>query len=1625
MKQHFIYKTFISFLLAFLMAVPVSIQAAQPQDDNTSPYFESAAVRDSFMNCKKPIWTNNWYGLPSEKQQDHFVEFTNDPKYGNMTFRELRNRRALTGESCTVNKLIGVVGVGSWAKDLGALTDDSLDNNAQVNSVVRAGVTVDPIVSVRDMDNYYSKGTVAGYTIVAGSGSSVLSLDVIKAFSIGFYRDGKLLGVKAVREGQNGSGVTLKLLQIPGSDNICAMLTAESDWLFDEISLDCSGGIQAEVANILKIKYAFVGEPTEFTITNGGIQKYNEYSKGDKQVSLKEMKGWRPILLGIPLPLLDSDIEKMTDDDLNNFATLVPLLNVGYQGGAKFMMRNDTNPQGEAFEAGMEAGFKYKMDALLSLNAGTWINVLLFDHKGNKVQEETISAQVLNLSLVQIGDGTVSIKAKVPFSGCEIRFLTVLGVDAGTIGIHYGFVRMAPDVSHRCPINPTISSNVCESQTSFNLRSNPKVSVSWKLTGAWDSEGNDILATTPVKVTADGHVTNMLPGKYTFKATAKDGCSDETTITVGGFGQGETLCGKPLANDPGKEVYALSTDKHASSGSLISISDLRNPQNILNKDDTSYAEYISGLNLLDNLGIIGIKRTEKDSLIYDAADRYPNEKLEDAVKRAKPKRIGFVVEATGTVLNLHALEFLHIRCYHNGEEIYRHLIDENNAISADLIGSEKVQKVRYSIEVPSIDKNGKPTQMNEFQLWYSGAVNLGVSKLRIYYAFIEEASDDCSSPLACSSMVMSHNHSHTTINANETKFGGAVSVATVDDNLGYLVDDDLNTYMAVANTVSVGVGQTFAVKMGRTLDYHHQLGIVIDNKTFLAAVNVGDWLTVETFKEGNSTGDKFTDWDVISAKVAGYGDKNILFLQPKKAYDEVRLTLGKIAGLLDVQKLYGLVTRGDIDNDGIPDCKDNNSCVDRVNDIVVNNVCVGDKIVVTATGMPGTNYYLSFDDKNAGNNGQMILVESTPDTKNNIKYSYTTKKPGEYQLTFFDGSKTPLSSVVYQVHPLQTRWLPSASTNEWNKWDNWSDGSPYCCTNAIISSDAENFPMLGTAEKPDDYCCKDIFFEPRSAVDNVPSLNYRKAWVELEQKPNRYYLLSAPLKQMYTGDMFMPADTTKAKYFEELNEENWQEQRFNPSIYQRLWAAAHPGKIYSLDGGNAVLNNEQLDVNEATWSRNFNAVAKEYGMGEGFSMWIDNGNLPATNRFSIRLPKAHKKYSYFVDYDHEKVGSETVTKDANQINRFIYESKTANEGDLTMKYKYLSEGKDVTENRTVFVGQSEYWITLKSDVPTQTFVLGNPFMSRLDIKKFLEVNENVSSVKVEVENESGGMEEQTVSKVASTGNATTIAPMQAFYVSTNDEASTQINLLLTPEMIGGSKKATEESKPAEAKGLRVCVESLKTGSKSAAMLVMENSETAHDTSAGSASKNSVLVPTLLDSEVKSPLKVFGIQQSQAYDILPMAGDTPLGIYLSQKDSISIEVKPVQGVDMSGYVLHDMLSGADYSLDSPVIIADAETSLGRLVIRSCYGSTDVTSVDTDQRISIVQEGSSVLVQSASGQLKSVKVIDLNGRIISRVQGNGSRCLKASIASGIQIIHIELTDGSSKDYKMIFHKSLYHT
>lgn len=56
----------------------------------------------------------------------------------------------------------------------------------------------------------------------------MLTLDVVKAMSLVFYRDGVLGSTIPVQEGQNAGGVSLTLIKIPGSDEACICLTASA-----------------------------------------------------------------------------------------------------------------------------------------------------------------------------------------------------------------------------------------------------------------------------------------------------------------------------------------------------------------------------------------------------------------------------------------------------------------------------------------------------------------------------------------------------------------------------------------------------------------------------------------------------------------------------------------------------------------------------------------------------------------------------------------------------------------------------------------------------------------------------------------------------------------------------------------------------------------------------------------------------------------------------------------------------------------------------------------------------------------------------------------------------------------------------------------------------------------------------------------------------------------------------------------------------------------------------------------------------------------------------------------------------------------------------------------------------
>lgn len=1530
-----------------------------------------------------------------------------DGEIDGTVYTKFDNRQAFAGKGYTVNKLIQVVDVGSWIKDLNNLTDENLDNYATFPRIVGAGVTANPIVSVRSTEHYFDKGTEAGFCMVASSGDNVLSLDVIKALSIGVYRDGELLETLPVENGQSASGIGLSLIKIPGSEDACAYLTIKPHYIFDELCLIKAGGVNLEVGGSVRIKYAFAGTPKETKLITGDIEKLETTSERDLNL---EAEGWNPVLLGIPLPIEDRSLSKLTDNDEENFVALSPIFAIGYQGGVKLMVKPTSDDgQGEVFKKGDEVGFKYINTSAVDLGVGSTITICLFNKDGKKIDEQTVSSGVLALAVGEGGYAMASIVANKDFSGAELRFYTGIAVKLGTLGVCYGFVREKPNVKHNCAINPTISTNVCEEQTSYQLEANHDLSVSWSLVS--QPEGAN------VSVTPSGQVTNMTePGEYVFRATCLScpndpKCYEDITLNVGEDlgSMNPEAGGTPLVNKEGKTAKYATSKPHETSGSLVSVSDLENYDNIVNDKTDDYAECIGGLAIANNLHIAGVK-TKDGSLIFDGAG-----------KQNTQFKAGFVVEYTTTGLDLSALQYFQIRCYNKGEKVCEGVITESNTVSVGLVGSNQVQKVRFSAIFNACNDDGTPIQFDEITLWNSGVLNLNLSVMHIYYAFVQEDYDpttDVDNPLACVTETdyVSTNNTNASINGNGSQMADAVAVGGIIDNLSYFIDDDLETPMKVVKTVGVGSGGIIAVNMGRTLDFRHQLCIVVDDKTYLAGVKVGNWLKVTTYMNGTPTGDEFKEWNVLGVNAIGYGDKRIMMMQPKSNYDEVRLEIAEIAGVLDSQNFFGMFLRGDIDNDGIPDCTDPESCDTKIEGIEATEVCEGDIITITGKGQSLTDYYIQLPDQDKNE-------KFTTDKDGYFEKSFQLNKPGRYTMTFRDVSGITMGSATYVVHPLVTTWRKDAASTDWNAWNNWTAGSPYCCTDAVIPQGAQRYPVLdGTVSTGDEYCVQGIHFEPGAAVDRVYKLNYDSAWVEMDLEPNRYYMLGAPLKDMYTGDMFIPKNgTPMPPYFTELDNDNMPENRFSPRIYQRLWARTAPGR--RLEG------NQDIGISETRWSHNFNSVAFNYSTGAGtdatgydnaFSMWVDNEDLPDTTTFRFRFPKMHTKYNYYEDFGQKDTGiSEKVSRDHGPY-RFVYEQAGEDNKSFTYVRKQpgTNGGTEVnTYERTVYLNAEDYTAHLNvekaaTDGTEACFAAANPFMSRIDVAKFLEANrEKVASV--------GFYDGNTISTV-SLGNdgslvstksgVKTIEPMQGFFVTAKDASATALEVKFSASMM--SSDVAETGSGAEAG------DDTQQASQPASLLRMTVSRRGDKASTVVTETEGARARTIIENEASPKVAVFTVADGSAYDICPADGRAyiPVGILTSGTDTLTLSFEAQGRTELDNYELYDNVTYTAYPLDAQLTFSGMGSSIGRFAIRDRRQSPSLEE-NGDEGIYIAVQDGRAIIRSARPDIIKAETYTAGGVKTGEYTSKGTVEAVIGINKGINIVKVTLENGETKTFKVM--------
>lgn len=803
----------------------------------------------------------------------------------------LKNRRALVGPGCTVNSVGAGVSVASGLKDLQNLCNDNLDDYASFPSAVEAVVAGSPIVSIIDKKNYYAAGTEAGFTFCDGD-ASVLKLDLAGFYKIQFLKDGVPVGdLQTISQGKNITGLNLSLVSIPtakGMVNKSYVATAPGE--FNEIKL-VQFGVNVEVLKTIKIKYAFVGKASEYTLTNNtdnGIAKYaKDYNRGKITLSADD---------------------KLIDTDLTNHVpAAVSLIPIAVDVEA---IPSDGQ---EVFPAGTEIGFKYNVADLLSLGIGKNTKITLYSknkkgllNKNIETESFTVSVDVLSLGVISgKKEAEVVIKSTKPFSKAEL-FFGGLDVKLGITNVYYAFVRMAPDLAtHHCPIEATASHNVCGCENEYQLTHNASVPVTWRIVSQPADSNISLDAQT-------GKVTNIyVPGDYTFMATAAaDGCTETTTIHYAPYynsaEHGVTL----LVNNKNEaEKYVLSDNK---GGSLIQIfGDTQNANAILTSDLTDFAYTNPGVEIATNMGIVGVKSVDGSNLAKNVA-------TDHAMK------VGFVVSSKATGLTADALKLYNIQLLKKGNKVYGDATTHWNGISAGLIGSEKTEKGRLSIDVPA------GTDFDEIVLYSSGLLGVDLDKLNVYYAYVsDETMENAANNALYGAEIVSVDNTDASIDLANTKI---VSVATIGSgltNMSNLIDNDMNTYMTFPLGVELN-GAAVMVNVGKIVNQQQNAGkateeeqskqgqkivLATNQLTLGLGVDLIKVLKVTTYLD-DAQQEELTDWKVLGADVIGTGGKGYVSLVTTKPFNKLKIEQINPVKAANTLQIGGIALTSNINEDG-------------------------------------------------------------------------------------------------------------------------------------------------------------------------------------------------------------------------------------------------------------------------------------------------------------------------------------------------------------------------------------------------------------------------------------------------------------------------------------------------------------------------------------------------------------------------------------------------------------------------------------------------------------------------------------------------------------------------------------
>lgn len=1368
-------------------------------------------------------------GTRAETPSTSGLDVVQDATYG-ATYKP--NRRVpLVGEGRVINQITkGLIAIGANNENQEFLIDKDLTNGVTVSGLAKVDAGI-PIFSVRDINRVYyndneeqeEQGVKVGFVYEPQGG--VLDLSVLKSFYVQTLLNGKVQDSSLSESGGGFQLLDLNLLNVAGGKYEVSFNATKP---FDEVRLGYAGvNVNVSTAQSAKFYYAFVGENPEKIAAD---EYTYEYAKGEEYDNALGIGKW-------------NSKEELCDSDLDNGLTfsLDALLSV-----PKFRVNFNAD-----IPAGSEIGFRTSTATLLNVDLGG-VTMHALD-ENNKSQQDAELKKGIGLSAVGENSKNFSFITTKAARGVQIDF--PLSVKLAETTIHYAYSRdpVEIDVSSYFTIgNDIISTDY------YNLPTLSEGTVTYSLISY--PEG-----ATPPNISGNRITDMTVNGDYLVKAvyTREGETSWSYAVIHRDKKEAEAGCNTMMINTSDNPTQYSVEEPLGAQGGISLFNKIKDTEYLVDAEYNNYAEATNVLSLIQFGSLAGVHSSQ------------------DIAPQGGKTRVGFVMQTNNQVLGADVLKFFFIRLYKDGEEVFSGLTAENDAVGVGLVGNDG-SKLRFYVETDQT--------FDQVELWTAGLLNVNLNTFRLYYAFYEPTTCEeyAGTSEACMEMITAQKHG-ATINYAETKSSSAVSVGATMNNLSYVIDNSQQTAASIVAGVSLISRSTVAVKFN-SIRGGQPLGAILRTPGYVLNASVLQNVTIAAYNGGQAVASESTSGGLASIEVISDAGLAYMEVTPLQDYDEVRISFPSLADALETVWLSGFYIRPDANGNGIPDCAeepDDQGETDIAYKSITEHVCVDE-----TTYLGNVRIFVDAQDDKVGTkltftcypyngNGQKIEQEAELQRDDDGYFFELSLPVGDYSIS---GLST-YNGLRAQVHPRKTTWKRKAADTDWNNWSNWTDGSPWGCTNVVIPTGATRYPDLKAWDSVDDFYggnyCANIHFEPGAAVLNTQYLEYDCAYVEMEVQSGMYHMISTPLHGMVTGDMFVSPEMPA--YFTPLNGDTYREVRHNPIVRQKMYSRAVTTATSGTNGTVAAT---------ADWSRTFNAVAQPYEQAQGIMLMV--GSEGDGTSYRLRFPKAYTAYSYYT-LSGGWVKEEALPEGARSKNgRFTYEE----------------------DNFDPEQADDSFTFELRNDKQGAAyFVAGNPFMSYLDIQKFLQQNSGSVSA-ISVLSEEGDL--ITVSRDSKDGICT-IAPLQAFYVVSTNTTLNQLNVTYTSDMFvqPSASTATRSSRSASVPTAGEMKISAVSGNSVSSCSLLRSA------GASDAYNAKEDVVSLIDEDFMPKVKVYTVADKRALDIQKMSNATRVGLGFMVKDaSQQAEFTLDYGSNWKGWTLVDKQTGKRYLLDGTSLTVNA-------------------------------------------------------------------------------------------------------